>query len=270
MESEVSEGRGCLLCRRGAPPGDDLLRFGWVHDALLDHLRALAARAAQALGGHSVMQDDSTGFVSSEFDRFLNHVFAAGALTLQEAASALEHRPGFVWLGAAHTGVGPPTGPSPTVMHGMRAKIAQAARNWEMPQDIAQVRLGADLEDWHAVYREVFGADINSLGEWQRLYEALGPSGDNSLILHLARVDGAPAATAAVFLHDDIAGLYCFTTRRSMRGRGLASALIGASHSAASARGINRALLHATPSGRSVYAKAGYVDEKPLPVLIVP
>jgi GNAT superfamily N-acetyltransferase len=155
-------------------------------------------------------------------------------------------------------------------MQGMRAKIGRPVRGREITRDITQVRVGGDLDDWHGVYREVFGADSESLSEWRRLYEALGPSGEDSLILHLARIDGAPAATAAVFFHDTIAGLYCFTTRKSMRGRGLASALIDASHAAASARGINQALLHATPSGRSVYARAGYVDERPLPVLIVP
>jgi GNAT superfamily N-acetyltransferase len=43
-----------------------------------------------------------------------------------------------------------------------------------------------------------------------------------------------------------------------MRGRGLASALVHASHAAAHARGINRAFLQATALGRPVYTRAGY------------
>jgi GNAT superfamily N-acetyltransferase len=86
----------------------------------------------------------------------------------------------------------------------------------------------------------------------------------------LARVDGSPAATAAAFFDRNVVGLYSFTTRESMRGRGLASALIRASHAVASARGIEQALLQATPAARSVYARAGYVEEHVLPVLTFP
>ena len=60
------------------------------------------------------------------------------------------------------------------------------------------------------------------------------------------------------------------STRESMRGRGIASALIRASHKVASARGIEQALLHATPAGRPVYARAGYLEERALPVLAFP
>jgi GNAT superfamily N-acetyltransferase len=62
------------------------------------------------------------------------------------------------------------------------------------------------------------------------------------------------------------AGLYCFTTREPMRGRGLASALVQASHAASREQGITRAILHATPSGRPVYARASYRDEREFPV----
>src|SRR5207244_3030528 len=70
------------------------------------------------------------------------------------------------------------------------------------------------------------------------------------------------AATGAVFFQRDVAGLYCFTTREPMRGRGLGSALAHACHDAARARGIGHALLHATALGRSVYAKVGYREER--------
>jgi GNAT superfamily N-acetyltransferase len=73
-----------------------------------------------------------------------------------------------------------------------------------------------------------------------------------------------------VFYEQDVAGLYCFATRERMRGRGLASALVEASHAAAQERGIDRALLQATASGRPVYARAGYQEERSLPVLLSP
>ena len=88
--------------------------------------------------------------------------------------------------------------------------------------------------------------------------------------LLLARLDGSPAATAAVFYEHDVAGLYCFATRERMRGRGLASALVHASHAAARARGVERALLQATASGRPVYTRTGYREQRSLPVLLSP
>jgi GNAT superfamily N-acetyltransferase len=83
-------------------------------------------------------------------------------------------------------------------------------------------------------------------------------------------VDGSAAATAAAFFDQNVVGLYSFTTRESMRGRGIGSALILASHAVASARGIEQALLQATPAARPVYARAGYVEERLLPVVTFP
>jgi GNAT superfamily N-acetyltransferase len=88
------------------------------------------------------------------------------------------------------------------------------------------------------------------------------------LLLFLASLDRSPAGTGAVYFQPDVAGLYCFTTRERMRGRGLASALVHASHAAAQARGVERALLQATASGRPVYARAGYREHRTLPVLL--
>lgn len=134
--------------------------------------------------------------------------------------------------------------------------------------EIAEMRSRSELRAWHEVYCEVFGGDDRSSQDWQQVHDALGPSGDRSLLLLLARVDGSPAATSAVYFNRDVAGLYCFTTRERMRGRGLASALVHACHAAAQARGIERALLQATASGRPVYTRAGYREHRTLPVLL--
>ena len=73
------------------------------------------------------------------------------------------------------------------------------------------------------------------------------------------------AATGGVYFEPHVAGLYCFTTRERMRRRGLASALVHASHAAARARGVERTLLQATASGTPVYTEAGYREERTLP-----
>jgi GNAT superfamily N-acetyltransferase len=241
-----------------------------VVEPLLANPRSLTARVATVLGGTAIERPHLTGFVNSEFDPFLNQLFAAGSVTPREAAEALEGQPGFIWLAEeprpTNVAVAGTESLTLAVMHGMTAATALPATAPQIQGEIAEVRSGDELMAWHEVYCEVFGGDDRSRHDWQRVHRALGPSGDCSLSLLLARVDGSPAATGAVYLGSDDAGLYCFTTREQMRGRGLASALVHASHKAAQARGFERALLQASTSGRPVYAKAGYREQRRLPV----
>jgi GNAT superfamily N-acetyltransferase len=210
--------------------------------------------------------------VNARYDAFLNQLFASRGIEPDEAAELLAFRPGFVWLDEppAPERLGEPShaGPVFSTMHGMTATTAAPVAAPSAAAEIVEVRARGDLDAWHGVYCEVFGVDPRGRDDWHALHHALGPAGDRSLLLLLARVEGAPAATGGVFLHEGWAGLYLFTTRAAMRGRGLGSALVCAAHDAARARGIERALLHATAMGRPVYARAGYREERLLPLLI--
>jgi GNAT superfamily N-acetyltransferase len=243
-----------------------------VADALLDNPRAFAEKVARVLGGAGVERAGLSGFLSSQFDPFLNHLFASEHVAPRDAAEALGGRPGFVWLVEEPTrdqvGTAGAERLQSVEMLGMTATTAPPRERPRQDGEISEVRSRADLDAWHGVYCEVFGGNPRGRDEWGQIHDALGASGDSSLLLLLARVDGSPAATAAVFFQSDLAGLYCFTTRERMRGRGLASALVHACHKAARARGIERALLHATAMGRPVYAKAGYREERSLPLLL--
>jgi GNAT superfamily N-acetyltransferase len=243
-----------------------------VVEPLLDNPRSLTAKVAAVLSGKAIERPQLTGFLNSEFDPFLNQLFAAGPVTPREAAEALEGRPGLIWLaddpGPSDLGAPGAENLVSAVMHGMTAPTAAPAAAPQIDCEIAEVRSRSELRAWHEVYCEVFGGDERGRQDWQRLHDALGPAGDRSLLLFLASVDGSPAATGAVYFEPDVAGLYCFTTRERMRGRGLASALVHASHAAAQARGIERALLQATASGRPVYTRAGYRQQRTLPVLL--
>jgi len=233
---------------------------------LLDNPRSLTTKVAAVLGGRAIERPQLTGILNSEFDAFLNQLFAAGRVTPREAAEALEGRPGFVWLAEEQEAESVES----AVMHAMTAATARRGAAPQIEGEIVEVGSRSELQAWHEVYCEVFGSDDRGLRDWQRVQDALGPSGDRSLSLLLARVDGAPAATGAVYFEPDVAGLYCFATLERMRGRGLASALVHASHAAARARGIQRALLQATASGMPVYARAGYREERTLTVLRLP
>jgi GNAT superfamily N-acetyltransferase len=230
-----------------------------VVDPLLDNPRSLGAKVAAVLGGTAVERSTLTGFLNSEFDPFLNQLFATRAIPLREAADALAGRPGFVWLAEPVEGG--------LVMHAMTAPTTAPTAPAQIDGEIVEVCSSSEVESWHRVYREVFGSDERGLHDWERIHDALGPAGDRSLVLVLALVNDAPAATGAVYFEPEVAGLYCFTTRGPMRGRGLGSALVQACHEAARVRGIERAVLQATASGRPVYLRAGYREQRTFPVL---
>lgn len=240
-------------------------------EPLLDNPRSFTAKVAAVLGGTAIERPRLTGFLSSMFDPFLNQLVASGPVRPCAAAEALEGHPGFVWLAGepSSSEIGGPGAErlSLVPMCGMTATTSGAAPP-RAHAEVCEVRSREDLHAWHEVYCEVFGGDVRSRPEWERIHDALGPLGDCSLLLLLARVDGSPAATGGVFFESGVAGLYCFTTRERVRGRGLATALVHASHAAAHARGVERALLQATPAGRPVYSRAGYREERTLPVLV--
>jgi GNAT superfamily N-acetyltransferase len=114
----------------------------------------------------------------------------------------------------------------------------------------------------------VLGPDPRSVDDWLRLYDALGPAGDASLWLWLLVVDGAPAATAALFLDGPTAGLYCFATRERFRRQGLATALIAVCRRHAHEHGAGRCVLQASATGRPVYARAGFADVQGIPIFV--
>jgi GNAT superfamily N-acetyltransferase len=244
-----------------------------VVEPLLDNPRSLTAKVAAVLGGTAIERPQLTGFLNSEFDPFLNQLFAAGPVTPREAVEALEGRPGFIWLAEkpSPSEVGAPGAEnlSLVLMYGMTAATAGSVlrRSRSRVRSSRCARASGFTPGTTSTAR--FSA-VTPEGrqEWQRIYDALGPSGDRSLLLLLARVNGSPAATGGVYFEPDVAGLYCFTTRERMRGRGLASALVHTSHAAAQGRGIEQALLQATASGRPVCIRAGYREQRTLPVLI--
>jgi GNAT superfamily N-acetyltransferase len=241
-----------------------------VDDLLLDNPRAFVGKVAGVLGGTAVSGSSFSGFLSSDFDPFLNHLFTVGRVRQGEIVEAVAGRPAFVWLAEEPTGdidEFAAAGLALVVMHGMTASTEPSGASGRTEAEIVEVGSLVDVDGWYEVYSEVFGADARGREDWYRVYDALGPSGDRSLSLLLAKVDGLPAATAAAFYDECTVGLYCFTTREPMRGRGLASALVQASHAAARARGVERALLQATDAGRPVYARAGYREARALPVI---
>jgi ribosomal protein S18 acetylase RimI-like enzyme len=105
---------------------------------------------------------------------------------------------------------------------------------------------------------------MRSATEWRAIFEALGPSGDDSLVLLLARHQHEGAACGSAYIGEYEAGRYSFARRIQLRRRGLASALVDAAHREARARGAMTAVLEARPDAISVYERAGYKTERTL------
>jgi hypothetical protein len=89
----------------------------------------------------------------------------------------------------------------PFLMYGMTAATAGSAAAPQVEGEIVEVRSRKWLRAWHDVYCEAFGGDARGRQEWQRIYDALGPSGDRSLLLLLARVEGTKVLDVADRLH---------------------------------------------------------------------
>jgi hypothetical protein len=125
-----------------------------VADPLPEHPHALAKKVAGVLAGRTVNRADLAGFVSSDFDPFLNHLFARRKLARRDAARVLDGRPGFVWLdeeSAASEVLGSDAGRALLlVMQGMVADIARPTAATAVHDEIAEVRSAADIEAWHS------------------------------------------------------------------------------------------------------------------------
>jgi hypothetical protein len=215
-------------------------------EPLLANPRSLTARVAAALGGTAIDRPQLTGFLNSEFDPFLNQLYAAGPVTPREAAEALEGRPGFIWLAEepSPSEVAPPGTPNLllALMQGMTATTSQPMTAPRIEGEIVEVRSGDELQAWHEVYCEVFGADDRTLHDWQPIHHALGPAGDRSLSLLLARVDARPPQPPPSTSSP--------TSRASTASRHASACVVGASppRSCTHAIGSRR---HAASSGRS-------------------
>jgi GNAT superfamily N-acetyltransferase len=230
--------------------------------------RALSDRVAMALGGERRAREGVASYVSSRFDPFLNQVFVEADGQPDEAARRVAGRPAFVWMASEPSVEAQRCLESEGFVPSAFTAMQSYLDGGDVDEDatLAVVASESDVAAWHAVYSEVLGADPRSVADWQQLHRVLGPDGDGSLWLWVLRVEGAPAATAALFVAGRTAGLYCFATRDGFRRRGLATALIGACRRHARQHGATRCVLQASAAGRSVYAHAGFVDVERLPI----
>src|SRR5438045_9405509 len=102
-------------------------------------------RVAKILGGGAAKRAGLAGFVNSEFDRFLDQLFASRSITPRNATAALQGRPGFVWL--AEKPSAEELGPLQVLeMVAMTAPTAPPPRRRPHQGEIGDVRSRDDLD----------------------------------------------------------------------------------------------------------------------------
>jgi GNAT superfamily N-acetyltransferase len=122
---------------------------------------------------------------------------------------------------------------------------------------VERVADAAGLETW----ARIRGLDPEGAAEsrWvAAMYARIG-LGDATPWRHfLAWLDGAPVATASLFLAAGVAGVYFVLTVPAARRRGVGAAITLAALDAARARGYRIAVLGSSPMGEPLYRRLGF------------
>jgi GNAT superfamily N-acetyltransferase len=146
------------------------------------------------------------------------------------------------------------------------ARPYMAADLATLPQQIPQLS-GVDITtvtdaSTYVAWVRVFAASYGQQPDVaQRYFELISPrvGGAQTDIQHyLAWLDGTPVATATLFLHEDIAGLYHVGTLPEARGQGIGTAIVLTTLLEAWSRGLRHGVLFSSPMGLNIYRRLGF------------
>ena len=85
---------------------------------------------------------------------------------------------------------------------------------------------------------------------------------DKNIKMFLGKYNEIPVASSLMYLTDDVVGLYMIATSNEYRNRGFGSAITSFTISEAKKMNCQTVILHATPAGRGIYKKIGFIDFK--------
>src|ERR1035437_7498985 len=85
---------------------------------------------------------------------------------------------------------------------------------------------------------------------------------DDKVKMFLGKYNSIPVASSLMYLSKGVAGLYMIATSNEYRKKGFGSAITSFPISEAKKMNCQTAILHATPAGRGIYKKIGFVDFK--------
>ncbi|MEU1371549.1 GNAT family N-acetyltransferase [Streptomyces sp. NPDC005803] len=124
--------------------------------------------------------------------------------------------------------------------------------------EIRKVKCAADLTDWVHCYTAAFGIQAPP-EDIERLESARSETSD-ILVRFSGYVDGRLVGTAALYHHEEIAGIYVVGTLKEYRGRGIGAALTAAALNEGRERGMRTGSLQASRMGTPVYERMGFEE----------
>jgi ribosomal protein S18 acetylase RimI-like enzyme len=205
---------------------------------------------------------------------FFNNVFNANLDGL-DIDSAIEETidrfrcrnvPAFWWTG-------PATRPADLGKHLQRAGLEHAFQAPAMAVDLHKMNQAtsppggltiekitdeAGLRDWCHVMTPLYQFPDFAAKPWFRMLASLGLGPAQPLCHFLARLDGAPVATASLYLGAGVAGISSVGTLPDHRHRGIGTALTVAAFQEAKPAGYRIGTLFSSVMGRRMYQRIGF------------
>jgi ribosomal protein S18 acetylase RimI-like enzyme len=229
------------------------------------NLFSLLRAGARLPGG--VLEEAPWGARQSAFpdNAYFNSVFGAGDdldLDAQIAWFAARGVPSFfVWTRAEPSALGArlrALGFTPFFQNspGMAARMRELDWGGTPPVEVHTLRDASRFADFAAVLSASFGAPPEVAAQWIGAARAYGEA--RPWTMHLAYLDGRPAAISMGFAAGGVLGLYCIGTTPGARGRGLGAAVTLAACAAGREVGCDRAVLFASPEGIPLYTRVGF------------
>lgn len=144
---------------------------------------------------------------------------------------------------------------------GMAADLRALSDDGTIPAGFAveEVADEAALLEWLRTNQKAYDAGASAVDSaYVAVESALGFGAELPYRRFLGRLNGAPVATAALFLGAGVAGLYAVASIGPARRRGVGSAISLAVLREARACGYRAAVLESSPSGFNVYSRLGF------------
>jgi GNAT superfamily N-acetyltransferase len=123
---------------------------------------------------------------------------------------------------------------------------------------IERVTDAASLHAWARAYIDSFEMEEASGSVLREAYEGIGFADDAPARHYVGLLEGAPVASATLFLGAGVAGVWHVGTLAAARGRGIGAAMTLAPLADACALGYRAGTLHASAMGESVYGRLGF------------
>ena len=145
---------------------------------------------------------------------------------------------------------------------GMIADLSALELDEELPTEISvkMVENLSDLKDWSSVLTEVFHLPDELQGLFTDPFRIAGFGPEQKLRAYLAYFNGVPVATSSLYCDEGVGGIFCVSTLKSARGKGLGRAVTQAAMVDAHQLGLKFAILQSSEIAISVYKKLGFEE----------